>query len=324
MDQIINSDYFYFGKCPARGDFVRSSGQHAMIGVLDEWVTKALEIHAESNKGANHSADNYFDYDQMAGLSFVFCNPKMPVALTGYLTASHDASKRRFPLITGYRLQLKQPERFIENAPILLDSLWQNSRHKNEQVTMITDAQEVMQLLDQVATFSWDVTAKYQVYLSHNTVDQAAKSLQQQQYQFAQSLIALGLLLQPIVSQGVKKLNKVLLLPLTTESKTNLMATFWLDLICIFIKGQNIELSVAIWNRPQPMLLVGFQGADIVGLSQMMQNNMYSDHWVHIADASWVDSYLENDAGLATFEQVLCDPQITLLEAIQLFKKIFI
>ena len=324
MDQITNSDYFYFGKCPARGDFVRSSGQHAMIGVLDEWVTKALEIHAEGTNSGNNHADNYLDYDQMAGLSFVFCNPKMPVALTGYLSASHDASKRRFPLITGYRLQLKQPERFIENAPILLDSLWQNSRHKNEQVAVSTDAQEVMQLLDQPAIFSWDAAAKYQVYISHNTVDQAAKSLQQQQYQFAQSLIALGLLLQPIVSQGVKKLNKVLLLPLTTEPKTSLMATFWLELISVFIKRQNIELSVAVWNTPQPVLLVGFQGADIVGLSQMMQNDMQSDHWVHVAEASWVDSYLENDAGLATFEQVLCDPQITMYEAIQLFKQIFI
>lgn len=324
MEQIINSDYFYFGKCPARGDFVRSSGQHAMLGVLDEWVTKALEKHAEHNNAGTHYADNYLNYDQMAGLSFVFCNPKMPVALTGYLTSSHDASKRRFPLITGYRLQLKQPERFIENAPILLDSLWQNSRHKNEQVSVSTDAQQVMQLLDQAAIFSWDTAAKYQVYISHNTVDQAAKSLQQQQYQFAQSLIALGLLLQPIINQGVKKLNKVLLLPLMPEPQTNLMATFWLELICIFIKRQNVELSVAVWNKPQPVLLVGFQGADIVGLSQIMQNNMHSDHWVHVADASWVDSYLENDAGLATFEQVLCDPQITLNEAIQLFKQIFI
>ena len=95
-------------------------------------------------------------------------------------------------------------------------------------------------------------------------------------------------------------------------------------MISVFIKRQNIELSVAVWNTTQPVLLVGFQGADIVGLSQMMQNDMQSDHWVHVAEASWVDSYLENDAGLATFEQVLCDPQITMYEAIQLFKQIFI
>lgn len=324
MEQMISSDYFYFGKCPARGDFVRSSGQHAMLGVLDEWVTKALEMHAEHSNSTSYVADNYLNYDQMAGLSFVFCNPKMPVALTGYLTASHDASKRRFPLITGYRLQLKQPERFIENAPILLDSLWKNSRHKNESVAISADAQQVMQLLDQSDTFSWDSVTNYQVFIAHNTVEQASIALHMQQYQLAQSFIALGLLLQPIISQGVKKLNKVLLLPLMTEPKTSVMATFWLDLISMFIKRQNVELSVVIWNKPQPVLLVGFQGADIVGLSEMMQNNVHTDHWVHVADASWVDSYLENDAGLATFEQVLCDPQITLQEAARLFKQIFI
>ncbi len=315
--QITSSDYFYFGKCPARGDFVRSTGQHTMLKVLDEWVTKALEAHA-------NCSSNYAEYDQMSGLSFVFCNPKMPIALTGYLTASHDASKRRFPLMTGYRLQLKQPERFIENAPILLNELWQASRVKNEQVNEIVDAQQVMQLLQQASDFSWQIDSRYPAFAAHNTVQGIATLLHQQQYQFAQSLIALGLLLQPIVDQGVKKLNKVLLLPLVTEPNTSLMATFWLDLIAGFIKRHNVELSIAIWNKPQPLLLVGFQGADILGLSEIMQNNLHSDHWVDVADAAWVDSYLENDAGLATFEQVLCDNHLSLQEAIKLFKQIFL
>ena len=315
--QIISSDYFYFGKCPARGDFVRSTGQHSMLKVLDEWVTKALESHAGST-------DNYIDYDQMAGLSFVFCNPKVPIALTGYLTASHDASKRRFPLITGYRLQLKQPERFIENVPTVLNELWQVSRQKNEQVHQIADAQEVMQLLEQSASFNWIVDGRYQDFKVQHTVHQAASLLQQQQYQFAQSLIALGLLLQPIVSQGVKKLNKVLLLPLPTTSQPCLMANFWLDLISGFIKGQNVDLSITVWNQPRPLLMVGFQGPDIVALSDMMKNDLQGDHWVHISDAAWVDSYLENDAGLATFEQILCDDHINLQEASKMFKQIFI
>ena len=181
-----------------------------------------------------------------------------------------------------------------------------------------------MTLFDQVATFNWVADSSYQVFISHHTISHVAASLQQQQYEFAQSLIALGLLLQPITSQGVKKLNKGLLLPLTAEPKTSLMATFWLDLIANFIRGQNVELSIAIWNQPQPILGVGFQGADIVGLSEMMQNNLHSDHWVHVANAAWVDSYLENDAGLATFEQVLCDPHLSLQDALQLFKRIFL
>ncbi|XID75924.1 hypothetical protein ACF3NA_05195 [Alkanindiges sp. WGS2144] len=56
----------------------------------------------------------------------------------------------------------------------------------------------------------------------------------------------------------------------------------------------------------------------------MMQDDLSSEHWVHVDDAAWVDTYLENDAGLATFEQVLCDRQICMPEAIQLFKQVFL
>lgn len=315
--QIVSADYFYFGKCPARGDFVRSTGQHGMLKVLDEWVAASLELLNSSGVGYEH-------YDQMPSLSFVFCNAKVPVALAGYLSSSQDASKRRFPLLTGYRVQLRQPERFIDAAPVYLHALWQAAQEKNQQVSVIQDADQVMSVLEQTPVANLQVEASYQAFISGQTISSFAALLGLSQYGFVQSLIAIGLLLQPIVSHGAKKLNKVLWLPLTASAHVSQIATFWLGLITGFIKRHNIELSLIIWHRPEPVLLVGFQGADILELSGLMQGNTDSDHWVHIENAAWVDNYLENDAGLATFEQVLGDPYLSLVDGIKLFKQVFL
>lgn len=316
--QLISTDYFYFGKCPARGDFVRSAGQHAMLSILDEWITKALEDYSGRQAG-------YASFDDMAGISFVFCNPKMPIALTGYLSASHDTSKRRFPMVTGCRIQIRQPEQFIARASLILDHLWQRAQQRNQYLLQVQDSTQLMQVLEQPYEVQEDENSgAYEAQVAGLSLWQFAQLLHMQPYTFVQSLIALGLLLQPVISQGAKKLNKILLLPLAAAPNTHFVATFWLDLMIGFIKRHNIELSIMISHQNSPLLMVGFQGADIAALSGVMQNNISSDHWVKIAEAAWVDSYLENDAGLATLEQVLGDSQISLTDAIRLFKQVFL
>ena len=317
QNQVINVEYFYFGKCPARGDFVRSTGQHAMLSILDEWITKALEDYSGCQTG-------YDSFDLMPGMSFVFCNPKMPIALTGYLSASHDTSKRRFPMVTGCRIQIRQPEHFIAQAPLILDHLWQTACKRNQHLLHLEDSNQLMQVLEQPYELKEEASSNYQALLAGQSLCQFASFLGLQSYNFVQSLIALGLLLQPVISQGAKKLNKILLLPLGPAPYMHFAATFWLDLIVGFIKRHNIELSIMLWNKTRPQLMVGFQGADIAALSGLMQNNTSSEHWVNIEDAAWVDNYLENDAGLATFEQVLGDSQMSLVDAIRLFKQIFL
>lgn len=317
MDQqIISADYFYFGKCPARGDFVRSQGQHAMIKVLDEWAANSLDQLQASGAG-------FTAYDQMAGISFAFCNPKVPVALVGFLQRSQDASQRRYPLITGYRLQLKHPEQFVSVAPLHVSALWLDAQIRGRKTIDAQNAGQIISVLEQSGINT--AAHSYEPHLlSDHTINSFASLLKTSQYKLVQSLIALGLLLQPIVSQGAKQLNKVLILPLAEGAYTNHVAAFWLDLISGFIKRHNLDLSIMIWHQPQPILLVGFQGADILALTNMMQNNMAHDHWVHLSESAWVDHYLEHDAGLATFEQVLSDSYISLYEATKLFKQIFL
>jgi type VI secretion system protein ImpM len=92
-----------------------------------------------------------------------------------------------------------------------------------------------------------------------------------------------------------------------------------------FIQQHAIELSALIYHRnEQPILLIGFQGADSTTLAGLMRGDFSSDHWVDVFNAAWIESYLENDAGLARLEQILEDEQISLLDLIKIFNEVFL
>lgn len=314
----LSTQPFYYGKCPAHGDFLKSQGQPHLIQSLDRWISESLEYAMQSKNFKQH-------YSDLPSLDFFLVNLQESQLLVAHLISSEDHSGRYFPMVLGHLIEMDQPHENMIYLPYRFKPTLIDLYQRNRVIRSIRNPDilldKLSKLTDRSPVYSQE---DVQSFYNNQTLNTLAKLMDLAVYELVQTLIALGLLLQPVIQYGAERLNKILILPLHNMSYSYEIAAFWVHLIGLFMQQQHNQLFIGLLHAEQPVLLCGFQGADSTVLGDILRQNMQSQHWVSLVKAAWIEPYLEQNAGLAALEQNLNQQRMSLEHTIQVFKQTFI
>ncbi|MDI1259668.1 type VI secretion system-associated protein TagF [Aquabacterium sp.] len=318
------TEVLYFGKLPSRGDFVRSAHHASVIQSLDQWQAQAME---------RLSTDPRWKlvYDQAPAVQFAILGLHSQVGLAGHWLASQDASGRRFPFITAGVFDVTDQIDFIQHGPLVLARLWA----RLEQVARVAHA--ATDLAHAQASLTTPIEGALKTsgprlelvdFLETHTVASLEQMLAASgaRVSVRQTLLALGTLLQPVMAQGAGKLHKGLRLPLPSDAGLRWpVACFWLSLILGFFKRVDAELALFVTTHgTHPELILCFQGASAASLCSVIDPEALLRDTVEVTQADWVEDCLEDDYGLRKLSNYLCDPALSLAQALRTFEEIFL
>ena len=327
MSRTTPVEVVYFGKLPSRGDFVRNGDADGLTRRLDQWLTQGLELMARDARWKEV-------YDQAGGFSFAFLGVRQRALVAGHLLASTDASGRRFPFVAVGRLAVDSPLAFMQRAPMALAGLWRDLAQRAEAAHAADDAVPVLNQLNQwraqVETDPAAFEAGYRDFLELQTIGSLQALLQQAEpgTDLRRTLLALGLLLQPVPASGANRLEKGLRLPLPADPALQAYAaTWWLDLVGRFLARGDFEVGVFLPRgngAAPPSLAVGFSGDAPSLLHAALDRAAAEDQFVDLFAPEWVDEPAEQDYAVRKLGSYLQQPPLSLAQARATFNEAFL
>ena len=318
----------YFGKLPARGDFIRARAHIAETNAIDQWVSQALAISENLFSDASDSLIDSPPTNNIAFLNFSHVDTVSNEIITGVLLPSHDSSHRNYPLIGFGVLHLDKPKSWMNYLPVKSLTLWNETYEVLSVAKSKTDSAEVMAgLNDGQLTVNKNASTHYYDFINTTTLHDIAILMNISKSQLIQQIIATGLLFLPTYSKGFSGLNKAIYWTLTSDRENAIhMATFWHDLISGFYQPHQLYLNTYLYRVSNCYrLLLSFTKPDGRMLSQLASSeDSHPDDWVIIAHSDWTQSYIDEDIGLTRFNKILLQDDLYLYDTRQLFKKTFL
>lgn len=316
----------YFGKLPSRGDFLRSSSASTpLVQTLDRWMSRTMELMASDPRWKQV-------YDEAPPAQFAFLGARRTVGLAGHLMPSHDASGRRYPFIVAGSFDVPEPESFLGTSPLTLSGLWTRLEQASQLAHACEDADGIHDALakaeQQLHQPLPGPTPHFQEFLQTQSLASLEALLGDGRpiSSLRQTLLALGLLLQPVLTLGGARLERGVMLPLVKDPLYRpFIAAFWLDLIAGFVRRSALELGIFV-TRTQgtPILIVGFNGACPRSLRTVFDPQSCSHDNIEFSRSDWVERSVDTDYGLKKLSSYLRDPQLTLSQARQTFRETFL
>ena len=317
----------YFGKIASRGDFVRSTQQGALNQMLDQWLSQGLDLVSVDPRWKQR-------YDQLGSCRFAFLGARSKMALAGHLIPSVDAAGRRFPFVTAGSFEVQAPLPFMALAPMALSRIWTRLESLGREVCAAEDATlsltKLMQTKVEIDTRPDSYATSFADFLDMQTVGSLEELLRAShpRLELRRSLLALGLLLQPVPASGVSRIDKGLALPLPEDPLyAPFVAAFWMSLVTPFLARGDFELALFVVRR-QPgagaELCIGFAGGAPATLQAIFDVDKRDEAFVAVVQADWVDEHVGEDYAIKKLSSYLMQPQLSTSQAMQTFKECFL
>lgn len=306
----------YFGKIPARSDFVKVAHHVPIMTMLDEWLAHVMSRLPSSPRWK-------LDYDAMAPVSFAFAGPARRHAVAGHLVASHDQSGRRFPFLMMRTLDVADPAPFVSRSPLAFAPLWDYFETMAPRIVNNNDPGPHLQAIVDAGIELGECDAALDAFLAGGTVAALSGLLGCRSERL---ILALGLLLQPVMHSKPSALHKSLVLPLPAAAAQRCaVAAFWLELVTPFLRRGAFDLALFLARQDgQPVLVVGFCSSAAETLRAIIDPLAAREQQVGFADTGWVDEQLGLDVDVRALSSYLDQAELPLKLARDLFLKTFI
>lgn len=307
----------YFGKIPARADFVKLSDDPAAIAMLDRWLAQVMTLLPADARWR-------INYDAMPPVSFALVGPARRHAIAGHLLASHDQSGRRFPFLAARTHAVPDPAAFVTRCPLAFAPLWRFLETLCPKVLCAADPALHLQAIAETTVALGEAEPTLSHLLANGTVGSLGTLLQERQ--FARMVLALGLLLQPVMHSQPAELHKSLVLPLPDDAVARYaVAAFWLQLIAPFLRRASFDLAIFITRQEgRPVLVVGFCAALAETLQALVDPLVGAEQQVRLGDTGWIDEQLYIDTDVRSLASYLAQADLPLGLARDMFMKTFI
>ncbi|MCE1239551.1 MAG: type VI secretion system-associated protein TagF [Azonexaceae bacterium] len=315
-----------FGKIPSRGDFVRGSGHHQLISVLDRWVSQGMERLSDDPRWK-------VAYDNAEPIDFIFVGARSRVSVVGHLRPSTDSSGRRFPFIAAAMIE-RDDALMFRCAPAGLGPSYGALARISE--TAVNGEGEISLILSEFENTccASDFELAMQSdplgnFVRRNTLASLAEMLPCCHVEAVRRIVlAIGILMRPVLGQTSVLIDKEVVLPLPVDERNrNLVAGLWLYLITAFLRRTNAELQVIIERTvDNPKMILGFNGSSHVTLATTLLSEIALERIVSLVDPEWIDDQAEvvNDYGVAKLSSYLAHPEMSLEQAINTFREVFL
>jgi type VI secretion system protein ImpM len=327
MSQMTSVSLAWFGKVASRGDFVRSTQQGSLTQMLDQWLSQGLELVSGDPRWKQR-------YDQVGPCRFAFLGARSKVALAGHMIPSVDSSGRRFPFVTAGSFDVDAPLPFMSHAPMALSRLWSRLETIGREVCTAEDATaslgKAAQARLELDTSATAYATSFDDFLEMQTVGSLEELLRaaHPRLELRRTLLAIGLLLQPVPASGVSRLDKGLALPLPDDPLyAPFVGAFWMSLVAPFLARGDFELALFVLRR-QPgggsELCIGFAGGSPATLQAIFDVDKRDEAFVEVVAADWADEHADDDYAIKKLSSYLMQPQLSMSQAMQTFKECFL